>query len=140
MRILAVDYGRKRMGLAISDPMGIISQPLEVVPADTALRRIQELVSERSVERIVVGLPLNMDGSEGEMAREAREFGERLKSLGVDVVFFDERLTTFEAHEVAKALGVSWRKARRKVDAVAAAVMLKAYMERMKDASGGGCG
>ncbi len=137
MRVLAVDYGEKRVGLALSDPLGLISQPLKVVPRSRALEEISRLVEERKVERIVVGLPLNMDGTEGEMARRARAFGESLRSIGVEVVFFDERLTSFEAEEVMRSAGLSWKKRKKKVDALAAALILKSYLEREGNASGG---
>lgn len=96
MRILAVDYGLSRVGLAISDPTGLISQPLSVVPTARVFQEISKIVNDRQVSKIVVGLPLNMDGTEGEMAKRVREFAQKLENeLGIEVELFDERLTTF---------------------------------------------
>ena len=130
MRVLAVDYGLSRVGLAISDPSGLISQPLKVVPTEDALDEIVRIVKEREVGKVVVGLPLNMDGTEGEMALLAREFAAKIKETGVDVELFDERLSTYEAECLLKSTGLNWKKRKKKLDAVAASLILKAYLEK----------
>ncbi len=138
MRILAVDYGESRVGLAISDVTCTISQPLAVIPRKLALREIGRIVEEMDVSLIVVGLPLNMDGTEGPMAIKARAFASELEGLGVRVVMWDERLTSFEAEGVMRGHGVRAKKRKKKLDAVAAALILKSYLEREAGHAPGG--
>ena len=136
-RILAIDYGRKRIGLAASDPLGLIAQPigtLEGSPDDAADLIAKECV-ERDIARIVLGLPLNMDGTEGFMAKEVREFGALLsQKTGLPVIFQDERLSSYSAEQDLKEQGVKRRKGKKgksdraRVDAMAAALILREYM------------
>ena len=148
--ILAVDYGRARMGLAIADAETRMAQPLstmERINRNEDMRRLRELVREHSVKQIVVGLPLRLDGSRGEMAEEVGRFAERVrKQIGVPVEMVDERLTSWEAermleetqgrfiHDEKLAGGKKPTKsqARMTVDAVAAAVILKEYLDRQE--------
>ncbi len=133
-RILAIDYGRRRMGLAASDPLGITAQPLgahEGTPSE-ALAAIARVCAEKQVARVVIGLPLNMDGSEGEMAREVRGFAAELeRATGLPVDFSDERLTSWEAEvrlrQVRRGKGRKGEKGR--VDAMAAAQILRDYLD-----------
>jgi putative Holliday junction resolvase len=146
--ILAVDYGRSRMGLAIADAETQMAQPLstlERINRNEDMRRLRELVHEHGVKQIVVGLPLRLDGTRGEMAEEVERFAQRVrKQVGVPVELVDERLTSWEAerlleevqgrfiHDEKLAGGRKPRKVQAKmtVDAVAAAVILKEYLER----------
>jgi putative holliday junction resolvase len=146
--ILAVDYGRARMGLAIADAETRMAQPLstmERINRNEDMRRLRELVREHGVKQIVVGLPLRLDGTRGEMAEEAERFAQRVrKQIGVPVEMADERLTSWEAerlleevqgrfiHDERLAGGRKPKKppAKMTVDAVAAAVILKEYLER----------
>ena len=133
MRILAIDYGRARIGLAISDPMGIIAQPLEVLksrdrPSD--IQTIKDLVVEREVERVVVGLPFNMDGTEGPQAAETRRFADDLaKALDVPIDMWDERLTTFAAESAMLEADLSRAKRKKRRDMVAACMILRGYLD-----------
>ncbi len=132
-RILAIDYGRKRMGLALSDALQLTAQPLLVLARTNRrndLRRLQEICRKHGVARILVGHPVHITGEAGEMADEAAQFAARLqKELGIEVKLVDERLTTWEAEQI-----VAGRKSadRRKshVDDVAAAVLLREYLDR----------
>ena len=132
-RILAIDYGRKRMGLALSDALQLTAQPLLVLARTNRrndLRRLQEICRKHGVARILVGHPVHITGEAGEMADEAVQFAARLqKELGIEVKLVDERLTTWEAEQI-----VAGRKSgdRRKsyVDDVAAAVLLREYLDR----------
>ncbi|MGH9790789.1 MAG: Holliday junction resolvase RuvX [Candidatus Acidiferrales bacterium] len=132
-RVLAVDYGRRRIGLAISDEMGLTARPLATLTRTNRrndLRRLREIARENSVGRILVGHPLNLDGTAGEMAGEAARFAERVrKELGLPVELADERLSTWEAEQMH---GARPRRRQREVpvDAVAAAVILRDYLER----------
>jgi putative Holliday junction resolvase len=146
--ILAVDYGRARIGLAIADGETRMPQPLstmERINRNEDLRRLRELVREHGVTQIVVGLPLRLDGTRGEMAEEAERFAQRVrKQIGVPVEMADERLTSWEAERLLEEMqgrfihdekltgGRKRKKPQEKmtVDAVAAAVILTEYLQR----------
>lgn len=133
-RILAIDYGRVRHGLAVSDGLGMASHALLALqrknPAQD-LRHLSKVIDERDILRIVVGLPLNMDGSEGPMAKEVRKFGDRLGSdLGLPILYEDERLSTDEAETLLMDRGLRPSERRRLRDSLAAAVILQAVLDR----------
>jgi putative Holliday junction resolvase len=134
MRFLGVDVGRARIGLALGDDVLWTARPLRVVArrADAAtLADIAHSAREFEVDRAVVGLPINMDGSEGPAARHAREFAAKLAAaLGVPVALFDERLSTFEADTRLREQGFSAKDRRSRVDAEAAAVILQGWLDR----------
>jgi putative Holliday junction resolvase len=133
-RVLAIDYGRKRFGLAISDELGVTSRPLTTLARTNRrddLRRLRLLAREHGVRRIVVGLPLRLDGAESEMAAEATRFAARLaQNLGLPVEMADERLTSWEAGQHApeknRKQGKSSKAASR--DEIAAAIILRGYL------------
>jgi putative Holliday junction resolvase len=133
-RILGIDHGSKRIGLAISDPDGKVALPVGTLTRqglERDLAAIRELVEARQVERIVVGLPLHMDGRSGREAEAARAFAERLASeLGLPVDTIDERWTTREAERALRATGRKGKKKRAVIDSVAAALLLRTYLER----------
>jgi putative Holliday junction resolvase len=139
-RILAIDYGRARHGLAVSDGLGLSGRPLAALARrDEATDRaaLAALVAEHDVRRLVVGLPLNMDGSEGEMALEVRAYAEALSAaLGLPVTLEDERLSTDEAESILGAAGIRPSERRRLRDSIAAAVILRGVLDR--EADGGG--
>src|SRR5215831_3082758 len=137
--ILSIDYGRESMGLAIASANAKMAQPLSTlrrINRNEDMRRLRELVREHRVKQIIVGLPLRLDGTRGEMAEEAERFAQRAaKQTGVRVEMVDERLTSWEAERLREEeFGrVGHRGARAKawsVDAVAAAVILREYLER----------
>jgi putative holliday junction resolvase len=146
--ILAVDYGRSRIGLALADSETRMAQPLstlERVNRNEDMRRLRELAREHGVKQIIVGLPLRLDGSRGEMAEEAERFAQRVrKQIGVPVEMVDERLTSWEAERLLEEVQgrfihdekLSGSKKPKKVqprmsvDAVAASVILKEYLDR----------
>lgn len=134
MRALGIDVGTRRIGVALSDPTGTIAQSLTVIPRtgwQAVLGEIQRLVETHGVERIVVGLPLRLDATEGDAARDARAFAARLAaSVPVPVVMQDERLSTAEAERVMVAQDARRRQRRQHRDAVAAAVFLQSYLDR----------
>lgn len=137
MQIAALDLGRRRIGVAVTDEAGIGAHPIGIVQRQSLLKdlyAIREMIRDRSVDLIVVGLPVNMDGSEGAAALSARKFAQRLAlELRVTVEMFDERLTTFEARE--RLEGMPMKKGTRKqgVDALAAAVILEGWMQAHPD-------
>lgn len=144
MRILGVDPGEVRLGLAVSDELGLTAQglPTWVSRGRSAdLAHLRALVEELGVAEVVVGLPRNMDGTIGPSAEAARELAEDLRTaLGLPVSLWDERLTTQAATRALTEAGVSRRRRRGRVDAVAAALILQGYLDRARAAGQGGVG
>ncbi len=133
-RILAIDYGRVRHGLAVSDGLGMASHPLAALqrknPAQD-LRHLSRVIDDRDIRRIVLGLPLNMDGSEGPMSKEVRKFGDLLGAeLSLPVDYEDERLSTDEAESLLMDRGLRPSERRRLRDSLAAAVILQTLLDR----------
>ncbi len=141
MRILAVDPGSKRVGLALSDPTGTIAQALTTVPAEPArslVSRLAEIARSHEAERIVVGLPRRMDGTRGPEAAAAGVLADELRrASGRPVELVDERLTTVAAERSLIAGGVRRDKRRQSVDRVAATLLLQAHLDRRRNARGG---
>ena len=133
MRVLAIDHGTKRMGIAISDELGMIAQPLEFIPAEPFadfLARLNEILREKQVELILVGMPRNMNGSYGPAALKVQEFVATLKeSLSIPIQTLDERLTSVQAHRFLTEADVGGRRRKEKVDKSAAAVLLQGYLD-----------
>ena len=133
MKIMGVDHGDARTGIAISDLMCSIVGSTYVVPSrnrEKAVADIVRLVKENSVGEIVVGLPRNMDGSEGIRAELCREFADKLKEItGLPVVLWDERRTTVEAHNILSMHNYHGQKRKNTVDAVAASLILEGYLQ-----------
>jgi putative Holliday junction resolvase len=133
MRILAIDHGSKRIGIAVSDELKMIAQPLEFIPAapfPAFLARLNELINVKEVELILIGMPRNMDGSYGPAAQKVEEFVEALKDLvSVPVKLWDERLTSAQANRVLIQGNVRRDKRKEKVDAMAAAILLQSYLD-----------
>ena len=136
MRILAVDPGTKRVGVAVSDPTGTIAQALTTVdaePLDTLASRLAEIAVAQEARRIVVGLPRRLDGSYGPEAKSARGLAEDLrKAAGLPVELVDERLTTVAAERSLVAGGVRRAKRRLSVDRVAATLLLQSHLDRRR--------
>ena len=137
-RWLGLDYGARTVGVAATDALGITVQPLETIwrteenHLRKTLRRIGELIEKLSVTELVLGLPLRMDGSEGERAQKTREFGGVLeKHFGLPVHYTDERLTTAEAEDILAAGGVRPEDYKTYVDKIAAAIILEDYLSRL---------
>ena len=135
-RVLGVDYGERRVGLALSDSLGMIASPLETLtrrkgkrPPVAALARLAE---EHDVVHLVVGLPLGLDGEENDWSREVREFGDKLaERAGVPVTFQDERMTSVRAERTVRSLGLprQRREEKERIDAAAAVLILQAYLD-----------
>lgn len=132
MRIMAIDYGDARIGLAVSDLLGMLcgeAWTMQEWNMERAAQRITEEARSRGVERLVLGLPKNMDGSEGERAAKSRELRELLiKESGMPVVLWDERRSSIEAHAILHANGKKEKAHRKTVDAVAASLILEGYL------------
>ena len=135
MRILAIDHGTVRMGLAISDELKMISLPLEVVPAvpfRAFVSRIKEIIREKEVEQIIVGMPRNMNGTYGTSAMKVRQFIIVLKeAVAVPIMPWDERLTSAQANRVLDEANVSHDKRKHAVDMMAAGLLLQSYLDSL---------
>lgn len=133
MRILGIDLGDKRIGLALSDPLGYTAQGLDTLEnkgIDRASASLKELCRQRDVTEIVVGLPVNMDGTEGPKAQAAREWVQRIaKETGLPVSTWDERLTSRQAGRLMIEEGLSRQKQRLKSDQLAAILILQGYLD-----------
>ena len=135
MRVLAIDYGRRRVGLALSDPGGIVASPLEVL--DRRERKdwfavILQRIVDLQVVHLVVGLPRNMDGTYGEAAQACQKFADELKERsGLPVSMIDERLTSTAAHASLREGGTRAKDAKGRVDAVAASLLLQIFLSRI---------
>ena len=138
MRLMGLDYGSKTVGVAVSAPLGLTAQGVETVwrKQENKLRqtmaRIEELISEYQVERIVLGYPKNMNNTVGERAVKSLEFKEKLeKRTGLPVVMWDERLTTAEAERTLMETGVRRENRKQFLDQMAAVLILQGYLDRM---------
>ncbi|MCI6646369.1 MAG: Holliday junction resolvase RuvX [Oscillospiraceae bacterium] len=132
MRIMAIDYGDRRIGLAVSDERAILvgdAWTMNEWKPERAVKRIAEEAAARNVGRLVLGLPKNMDGTEGPRAALSRELAEQLReTTGLEVVLWDERRSSIEAHAILHANGRKEKDHRKTVDAVAASLMLEGYL------------
>ena len=135
MRILALDHGTKRIGVAVSDELKMIAQPLEFIPAEPfadVLERLKEIILQKEVELILVGMPRNMDGSYGPAALKVREFVAVLKDkIAVPIQTWDERLTSAQAQRFLIQGGVRREQRKQKVDKTAAAILLQSYLDSL---------
>ena len=135
-RKMGVDYGDKRIGIALSDLLCIISSPHEVYQnrgEEDALKHLDKIIKENDVDEVAFGLPLNMDGTEGERAKLHRAFGEKLENYsGVKVYFIDERLTSAEAEDILISSGVRREKRKELIDKIAAQIILQTFINLKK--------
>jgi len=134
MRYLGIDYGTARIGIALSDACSVIASPLKTVkaePVKNAVMEIAEICSEKSVEEIVIGLPLHMNGDEGVSAEGARKLGEEIENATkLKINYIDERLSTVSADKALSEGNVRGKKRKAKVDSVAAAIILQTFLDR----------
>lgn len=140
MRVMAVDYGDARTGVAISDPTGLLAGFTTVIQShnsDFVAREIAKLVQTHGVEELIMGFPRNMDGTEGSRAALYRAFAAQLEeTTGLPVTLWDERRTTIEAHAILHDSGRKMKQHKKNVDAVAAALILEGYLVRKRTMQG----
>ena len=133
MRILALDHGTRRIGVAVSDETRTIAQPLEFIPAEpfaSFLERLKQLIREKEVDQILIGLPRNMDGSYGPAAEKVQSFvGALANAIPIPIKTWDERLTSAQANRVLIQGGARRAKRKQKVDQTAAAILLQSYLD-----------
>jgi len=130
--ILGLDYGEARIGVAVSDPLMISANALDVIKRKNQaadMEAIRKIIAEKEVDRVIVGLPINMDGSEGPMAKAAREFAKKILDLGADVALWDERLSSKAAEAALIEADMSRKKRKNKIDQVAAAWFLQSFLD-----------
>ncbi len=131
-----MDIGKRRIGLAVSDPLGIVARPVETVRSvslNVDIAKIIEIARKLEAEKIVIGDPLHMNGDAGTMSNRAHKFGELLGAVsGLPIEYCDERLTSVEAQRILQEQGVTPKRARQQIDAVAAAVILQSYLNTLK--------
>lgn len=136
MRIMAIDYGDARTGIAVSDPTGLLAGYTTVIQsrkADFVAEEIARLVKEQKAEELVMGFPRNMDGTEGPRAELYKEFAARVEEVaGMPVALWDERRTTVEAHAILHQSGKKMKDHKKNVDAVAATLILEGYLTRKR--------
>ncbi len=133
MKVMGIDYGKARIGIAISDALGILATPLgniEEKHFPTQVEKTLKVIFEHKPQKVIVGLPKNMDGTVGESAEIAKEFGQRLSESGVEIMYRDERLSTVSAHKIMNEVGMRGSGKRRKiVDTISAVVILQSYLD-----------
>jgi putative Holliday junction resolvase len=136
MRIMGIDYGDSRIGIAVSDPMGWTAQGLETITEkkqEKVFERLLELIKLYNVEKIVVGFPKNMNGTIGPRGELTHKFIENLRQkTGIEIVLWDERLTTVAAHRMLNETNVRGKKRKQVVDTVAAGYILQGYLDSLK--------
>lgn len=134
MRLMGIDYGDARVGIALSDPLMIMSQGYKTIKndgTDTLYEEIVSIIKEKEVTKIVIGLPKNMDNSQGFRTDATMEFADKLKSFtDAEIEFCDERLTTVSAHGFLNEMNVRGKKRKETVDTLSAALILETYMKK----------
>lgn len=143
MRVLGLDYGAKTVGVAMSDPSGLIAQPYKTIvrERESALRKtlaeLAELTEAEGVEIIVLGLPLHLNDTEGERAVKTREFAAKLQNrVSAKLIFWDERLTTMEARDILDESGIPRSEQKRVIDQLAAQLILQSYLDERRQSAG----
>ncbi len=139
IRVLGLDFGEKRIGVAVSDPLGIIAQGVGVIERknlESDIKEIKKIVDEYKADSIVVGMPINMDGSKGISAKKASEFVDILGArLNIPVATYDERLTTKESEKFLISSDVSRKKRKTVIDKIAAQLILESYLDSVKNSA-----
>lgn len=140
MRIMGLDFGSKTVGVAVTDPLGMTAQGVEIIRRESpnklrkTLARIESLIEQYDVEKIVVGYPIMLDGTEGERVEKTKEFASMLeRRSGKQIIFQDERLTTVEAYEIMDQAGIKREDRYKYVDQIAATIILEDYINRVKN-------
>ncbi len=140
-RFLGLDYGRRRIGVAISDELLLTAQPVDTwegAPREEITRRIEELIRTREVKKIILGLPLSLSGEKSSMTREVERFAEHLrKSLALPVILWDERLSSVQSKKVLQSMGIKTGKNKSKVDRMAAVLLLQCYLDHLEEEESG---
>lgn len=138
-RLLGIDHGESRIGLAISDLLGTFAHPYRTLQADAqVIDQIRAIVETEQIDKIIIGLPKNMDGTLGPSAAKAKSFGERLAQAvpNIKILLWDERLTTLEAQRILHTAGKNTKQSKKMIDQVAAQILLQNYIDSLQWADG----
>ncbi|MBN2790082.1 MAG: Holliday junction resolvase RuvX [Candidatus Delongbacteria bacterium] len=130
-RILSIDHGEVRIGLAMTDPMQIISSPFKTIKNmgdDNIIKELKKIIIENEVELIILGHPMGLDGQKTKKTEHVEKFAEKLKELGLEIVLFDESFSTVRAHQIIHEMGQKTGKNKERIDALAAQVILEDYL------------
>jgi len=141
MRLLGIDHGDRRIGLSISDELASFAHPYRTLQRDTRVfHEIRQIVERERITGIVIGLPKNMDGTLGQSAAKAKAFGGELALVipAINILFWDERLTTMEAQRALHAAGKNAKQSKKMIDQVAAQILLQSYLDSLRWAGGDG--
>ena len=137
MKVMGLDYGKARIGVALSDIMGFLASPFTTLKRTELTKDInflKDIILKNDVKTVVIGLPLEMSGNKGVIAKETEEFADVLKNeTGVNIEFVDERLSSYEAEEQLKLTIKSWEKRKQLLDQVSASIILQNYLDRNKE-------
>ncbi len=131
-RIMSIDYGTVRIGLALSDPLQIIANPFKVIQnsGEEVFSEINSIIKSEKVGKIIVGLPVNLEGKDTKKTTEVRDFFEKLKNrISIPIIYWDESYSSAEAEEMLKKMGKSIKESRKVVDKFAASIILKSYLD-----------
>jgi len=129
---MGIDYGSVRIGIALSDPLQIISRPYKVIAnsGEETFSEIKKIIEKEKVGKIVLGLPLNLEGKDSVKTEEVRKFGKLLqRELSIPIIFWDERFSSVEANEILKKMGYNFIESKKHIDKIAASLILKNYLE-----------
>ena len=133
MKVLGLDYGEARIGVAVSDILGMLATPLDTIcekDREKQLEKVLQVIKNNNVEKLVVGYPKHMDGTVGHRAQYTEEFAEEVAQMaGIPYIMWDERLSSTEAHRILESGGVSGKKRKTKVDKIAAVIILQGYLD-----------
>lgn len=134
MRIMALDVGDKKIGVALSDPLNLVAQPLKVIKrGNREIEEIKRIVKEKNVSKIILGLPLNKRGDETEQSEKIKNFAKKLKNtICASIEFYDERFTTKEAEKILISAKLSREKRKKFLDIVSSVIILQGYLSRYK--------
>jgi len=133
-RILGIDYGSAKIGLALSDPLKMISKPFQVIrnKGEETIKEIEEIIKQKNVEKIVLGLPLQKDGNDSAKTLEVRKFAHDLSlKFSIPIILWDERYTTSDANTFLKEIGMNYKESKEVIDKIAASIILKDYLESL---------
>ncbi len=135
-RILSLDYGRRRIGVAISDLLGITAQPLETwtgLSGEEVLGKLKQTIQEKDVTSILLGMPFHLDGGKGELALEVEQFKDFIKtSIDIEIVLWDERLTSKQAERTIQTMGYKPSRKKSRIDMLASVILLQSYLDYLK--------
>jgi len=134
LRLAALDYGLKRIGVATTDESGMFASPFTTIKNENTVRKIQDIVEEQGIERLVIGIPADSMGRDTQQSRRIRRFFDKLrKALEIEVVLYDENYSTRDAYDELKKIGYSMKKSKKVVDKMAATLILKEYIRCIED-------